>query len=304
MKRPSIISLGEVLWDVFPNTATFGGAPANFACHAAIQGGNVAMISAVGNDHRGREAIKVLTGFGLDVSLVRTVSDAPTGTVDVQLDEHDIPTYTIHEGSAWDKLSLGADLTSRIASADAIYFGTLGQRSLMSRDTIRKAAAIAAASGIVRILDVNLRPPFYDAAMIRDSVQLASILKLSDDELPEVRSACGVAPSEEPADMLSDLLEFADLDLAVMTRGAKGALLVTPDGTISHDGVPAVVTDTVGAGDSFAAAFLVSELQGASHQDSIRKACSIAAETCSHSGAVPSEQSTNAAAMRSNRAGR
>ena len=81
MKRPSIIALGEVLWDLFPDGEQFGGAPANFACHAAIQGADVTMVSAVGDDYHGREAVSILSGYGIDVSLMQTVPDAPTGTL-------------------------------------------------------------------------------------------------------------------------------------------------------------------------------------------------------------------------------
>lgn len=283
----SIISFGEVLWDLFPDGERFGGAPANFACHAAIQGADVTIVSAVGADRHGSEAVRILSQYGIDVSLIQTVSDDPTGTVGVTLDEKGKPTFSIHAGSAWDQLSWNEELASRITTANAVYFGTLGQRGEVSQHTIRRAINAAASAGVARVLDINLRPPLFDAELIRDSVQLASILKLSDDELREVTSACGMTITDEQDDMLRGLLEFGDLDMVVMTRGADGAVLVTADSIIEQKGIPATVIDTVGAGDAFTAAFLIGELQGEPHSNNLYTACEVAAAACSHSGAVP-----------------
>ncbi len=287
MKRPVIISLGEVLWDLFPQGARFGGAPANFACHAAALGGDVTMVSAVGTDQQGSEAIKILQSYGIRTDLTQTLSNAPTGTVGIELDANGKPTFTIHEGTAWDCLGWTPELETRIRAADAVYFGTLGQRSELARETICKALGVAADARIPRILDVNLRAPFYDEALIRVSVSQASILKLSDDELTDVCSACGITLTSPPATCLSELRIKFQLDLAVMTRGAEGATLVLPDGTIEQPGIPTTVRDTVGAGDSFTAAFLFGLLRSDPHKMILQNACKLAAEVCSHIGAVP-----------------
>ena len=126
MKRPTILSLGEVLWDLFPDGERFGGAPANFACHAAIQGADVTMLSAVGDDQNGHDAIGILSAYGVDVSLMQIIPDAPTGTVGVALDNNGKPTFVIHQGSAWDQLVWNDAMASRITTADAVSFGTLG----------------------------------------------------------------------------------------------------------------------------------------------------------------------------------
>ena len=287
MKRPTILSLGEVLWDLFPDGERFGGAPANFACHAAIQGADVTMLSAVGDDQNGHDAIGILSAYGVDVSLMQIIPDAPTGTVGVALDNNGKPTFVIHQGSAWDQLVWNDAMASRITTADAVSFGTLGQRDTVSRTTIRRTLRAAAAKGIPCILDINLRPPFFDAEMIRDSVQLASILKLSDDELVEVCSACSISETSRQDVMLQGLFEFGNLDIVVLTRGKDGAVLVTPDDTVTQNGISTNVNDTVGAGDSFTAAFLIGELRGESRKQNLRRSCEIAAATCAHSGAVP-----------------
>ena len=287
MERPTIISLGEVLWDLFPDGQRFGGAPANFACHAAVQGADVTMLSAVGDDQHGRDGTDILSAYGVDVSLMQVISETPTGTVGVEVDDDGKPTFVIHQGSAWDNLTWNDAIASRIATVDAIYFGTLGQRDVISRATIREAVETAALAGIPRVLDINLRPPFFDAEMIRDSIQLASILKLSDDELVEVCSACSISETDQPEGDLRGLLEFGNLDMVVLTRGKDGAVLVTPDDTVTQNGISANVIDTVGAGDSFTAAFLIGELRGESRKQNLRRSCEIAAATCAHSGAVP-----------------
>ena len=287
MKRPTILSLGEVLWDLFPDGERFGGAPANFACHAAVQGADVTMLSAVGDDQHGRDGIDILSAYGVDVSLMQVISETPTGTVGVEVDDDGKPTFVIHQGSAWDNLTWNDAIASRIATVDAIYFGTLGQRDPVSRATIREAVETAALAGIPRVLDINLRPPFFDAEMIRDSVQLASILKLSDDELVEVCSACSISETSRSNVMLQGLLEFGNLDIVVLTRGKDGAMLITPDDTVTQNGISANVIDTVGAGDSFTASFLIGELRGEPRKQNLRKSCEIAAATCTHAGAVP-----------------
>lgn len=286
--KQMVISLGEVLWDLFPDGEQFGGAPANFACHAAIAGAHVAMISAVGSDRHGREALDILRRHGIDVSLMQTVADAPTGTVGITLDPAGKPTFTIHEGSAWDRMVWNDQLDLHIRKAAAVYFGTLGQRAEASRSLIRRCLQLARDVGIPRILDINLRAPFFDATMIRESIALASILKLSDDELPAVCDSFGVGMDEAPETALRQLLDSQSLELVVMTRGEKGALLLAPDDVVDQPGIHTTVKDTVGAGDAFTATFLLGLLQGQPHADNLLTACTVAAKTCSHMGAVPS----------------
>jgi fructokinase len=218
---------------------------------------------------------------------MQRIADAPTGSVSVVLDSAGKPSFEIHAGSAWDRVQWTAELEARIPNVDAIYFGTLGQRSEMSRATIRQALSLAKGRRILRVLDVNLRKPFYNAELIRESVAWASVLKLSDDELPEVAAACGISTSQTAAETLQGLRERCGLDLVVITRGAEGALLVSTQGTIAQAGIPTTVVDTVGAGDSFTAAFVLGLLRGEPHRHILRQACETASAVCAHSGAVP-----------------
>ena len=287
MKPWSIISLGEVLWDLFPDEERFGGAPANFACHAAINGGRVTMVSAVGDDIHGQRAIKILQSYRIDVSLIQIVAGSRTGTVGVQVDANGKPTFTIHENSAWDQLAWTDELARRIQSAHAVCFGTLGQRSAISRNTIRRCMETAHAAGVIRILDINLRSPFFDDAMICESIPLASILKLSDEELPTVCRACDLSTEHSLSQLAQNLRSMFDLEMVVVTRGADGAMLVTRNEVLEQPGVPTIVKDTVGAGDAFTAAFVMGLLHQESHAQNLFQACTIAAKACSHAGAVP-----------------
>lgn len=286
-RPPWIISLGEVLWDLLPAGPSFGGAPANFACHAAALGARVSIVSAVGQDASGREARRTLTLLGTETTLLQDHPTLPTGTVAVTLDAVGKPVFTITEGAAWDAIAWSDDLAASIPMANAVYFGTLAQRAAMTRETIRRALAMAQAAGIPRVLDVNLRPPFFDDAMIRESIELCSILKLSDEELPVVAAACGIPVSASVEATLRVLRERHDLALIALTRGADGALVVSRDETIDQPGIATEVCDTVGAGDAFTAALVMGLLAGNSLAGSTLSACQTAAWVCSLTGAVP-----------------
>ena len=287
MKKPRIISFGEVLWDLFPDGGRFGGAPANFACHAALQGAEVTICTAVGDDSYGDDAIRILSEYDIDVSLVQTVATAPTGTASVNLDDEGKPSFLFQDNSAWDQLQWTDDIATKILSADAICFGTLGQRSEMARQTTQRALEVAGRAKIPRVVDINLRPPFFDAKIIRESIQLASILKMSDEEVETVCAVFEIDLRQGLEAALRCLMELGQLKMIVVTRGSEGALLLTTDEISVQAGIPTEVIDTVGAGDAFTAAFLIRELQGSARSQNLLESCIFAAEVCSDAGAVP-----------------
>ena len=287
MHAPKIISIGEVLWDLFPDGERFGGAPANFACHTAIGGGDVVMLSAVGDDIHGKRAVKVLEDYGVGTRLVQVAPGAETGTVGIELDRSGKPTFAINEKVAWDSICFSEETANQIQLADAVYFGTLAQRSDVSRQTIQRCIQVARDHGIPRVLDINLRAPFFDHQVIRSSIELASILKLSDDELAATTKALEIS-SGDTEQILRKVMQQFSLDLIVLTRGAQGAILVTPKGTVDQPGIPTNVRDTVGAGDAFISTFVLGMLAGDDHEDLLKKSCQAASAVCGISGAVPS----------------
>ena len=279
--------MGDGLWDLFPDGPRFGGATANYACHASRLGGDVSMVSGVGVDERGDALLDVYRKYGVSSDLVQVLQDYPTGVVHVELTENGLPTFTIGENAAWDHWEWNEEIERTVRNADALYFGTLGQRGQLARDGIRRAMEIAKATQIPRILVINLRAPFFDDLLIRKSITLCTVLKISDEELHRVCQACEIDLSQSDESVLSELRTKFELDLVVMTRGADGAMLIHPNGVVQQPGVPATVIDTVGAGDSFTASMTLGLLAGKGYPQILVDACKVAAGVCSHAGAVP-----------------
>ncbi len=281
-----VASVGEILWDVFPRGPRFGGAPANLACSLRGVSGEavcVSMVSAVGSDELGERAIAELESRGVGVEFVQR-SDRPTGTVDVSIDEHGVASYEFADDTAWDGLGWNDALETLAIKADAVCFGTLGQRSEPSRAAIQRFVALTPESTL-RFLDVNLRPPFDERSVVLKSLELANFLKLSDDELAKLSTWCSLDGTE--VERLRSLVDRFDLRGAALTRGSAGAVIVRGDEVSRHPGFAATVVDTVGAGDSFAATVVVGLLREWPLETVNRTACRVAAYVCSQEGATP-----------------
>jgi fructokinase len=285
MARPVVVGAGEALWDVFPDGDHFGGAPANVALHAAALGAEAWLVSALGRDARGDAALARLDAAGVERSTVTQLADHPTGMVRVSLDIAGHPVYEIAAESAWDYVPWSAAVQQAAEGADAIAFGSLAQRCPLSRATIRRAVATTRDSAW-RLFDVNLRQAYYDAGVLTTSLELANAVKLNEEELPVVVQLCGVRAAPA-ADQLRALCDRFGLKLAALTRGACGALLVTPDEACESAAPPTVVADTVGAGDAFTAALLIGVLAGRSLDEVSRRANAVASYVCSQPGATP-----------------
>lgn len=259
-----IVGLGEILWDVFPDGPRFGGAPANAACSVAELAGDAAkvfMVSGLGDDALGNDALAALHGHGVNTSHVQRNS-WPTGRVDVTLDAAGMASYQFADDSAWDHVAWCDALEALAAHCDAVCFGTLGQRGQTSRDTIRQFVATVktANAAALRVLDINLRPPYDDDAVILESLELANVLKLNDEELPRVCQLCGI--SAAPAEALTRLAQRYQLRAVALTRSADGALLRCGHMISDLPGKPVTVADTVGAGDAYTAAMILGLLNG------------------------------------------
>lgn len=285
--KKRIVAMGDGLWDLFPDGPRFGGATANYACHTSRLGGNVYMVSGVGEDERGEALLQIYRKHGVNIDLVQVSKNYPTGVVHVELTEKGLPTFTIGENAAWDNWVWNPSVEEKILDADAVYFGTLGQRGESAREGIRRALDIARANKNLRILDINLRSPFYDNILIRESIALCSVLKLSDDELERVSQACGLDLSSNSTSLLDNLRCQFGLHAVIMTKGAEGAVLVSANGVVEQPGVAVTVVDTVGAGDSFTASMTLGLLQGKEYDEILAVASEVAAGVCSHAGAVP-----------------
>ena len=272
LKEPHLVlGMGELLWDVLPEGARLGGAPANFAVMAGRLGSHAVLLSRIGRDDLGREALRRLEPLPVDTSYVETDPEHETGRVTVSIEEGQ-PSYVIHQPAAWDFLELSDEWVRLAERADAICFGSLAQRSLESRQTLQTLAA-QTSSKCVRVFDVNLRAPFYSGEVIQESLELATVMKMNDAEVPLVMGLLGL-PEAEPGGGELDgeflragaerlLSEFPTLHLVAVTRGGSGSLLVSRDEWHEHPGLPVKVADTIGAGDAFTAAMTHYLLRGA-----------------------------------------
>ena len=262
MPRATVIGIGEILWDVFPDGPRFGGAPANFACSIAELARDridVYMAGGVGADDLGRRAIEALQLHGVDTSCVAVV-DRPTGQVLVELDAVGQASSEFAADAGWDNVAWSDGLQQLAARADAVSFSTLGQRSEISRQTIQRFVRATPAK-CLRVLDINLRPPFWNEEIVMQSLRLANVLKLNDAELSVLAEMLGWSGADH--ELLQQLVDRFSLRLAAVTRGAAGALLLSKSGERSDlPGQPTVVVDTVGAGDSFTAALVIGLLSG------------------------------------------
>lgn len=282
---PVVVALGEVLWDLFPDGARFGGAPANFAHHAAALGAQVWLVTGLGNDDLGRDALQRLRDSGLHLEQVAVLNDYPSGRVHVDLNSKGEATYRFGENEAWDHLEWSDGLNDLAVKCDAVCFGTLGQRQADSRNVIERFVA-RTPDHCLRVLDLNLRPPFTETAVIDSSLSMANVLKLNDSELSFLSDHLSLSKSDEHG-RVEQIAERFALRAVALTQGERGALLYR-DGISCHvDAQPVEMADTVGAGDAFNAVIVMGLVSGADLQEIGRSACRVAEYVCSQRGATP-----------------
>ena len=261
-KNYTTVGLGELLWDLLPGGKQLGGAPANFAYMTSLLGDHAIVASRVGNDALGRSAGRRLERLGLRSSYLQIDSAHTTGTAKVHVDDHGQPTFEFAQHVAWDYFQWTSAWQSLADKTDAVCFGSLAQRSPSSRATIRSFLQ-SLPERAVRVLDVNLRQPFYSAETLSESAQLADIIKLNHDELPAVVNLLGF-PFHDEESAAQWLRHTFNSKLVCVTRGAKGSLLVGEYASDEHPGYPVTVADTVGCGDAFTAALVYHYLRRSS----------------------------------------
>ena len=278
-----IVGLGEALWDCLPDGRKLGGAPANFAYHASQFGNEAYAVSAVGNDDLGDETLAALDEKGLNYVMQRV--DYPTGRVQVKLDDAGIPTYDIQEGADWDNIPFDDRLKTLAGRCRAVCFGSLAQRSEVSRATIYKFLD-ATPRHCLRICDINLRQHFYSKEVIRESLRRCNILKINDEELVAIGRMFGY-PGLDFENKCWLILGKYHLNCLVLTCGVNGSYVFSK-GVMSYLTTPKVkVSDTVGAGDSFTGAFTSAILAGKSVHEAHELAVNVSAYVCTQNGAMP-----------------
>lgn len=280
-----VVGMGEALWDVLPEGKKIGGAPANFAYHVSQFGLPSCVVSAIGDDALGKGIIEHFTSKGLD-QLIAEVP-YPTGTVQVEIDQTGIPLYDIKENVAWDNIPYTEHLDALAKRTKAVCFGSLAQRNVVSRNTINHFLdTMPKDDDSLIVFDVNLRQGFYNKEILCKSMQNCNILKINDEELITVSRMFGY-PGIDLQDKCWILLGKYNLKILILTCGINGSYVFTP-GNVSFQPTPKVeVADTVGAGDSFTAAFIASILKGKSVTEAHTIAVKTSAYVCTQKGAMP-----------------
>lgn len=280
---PVVVGLGELLWDHTPEGRRWGGAPANFARHAAQLGAEAWIVSAVGDDAAGRDLIDETLAESVAVCVPHVVGH-PTGRVDVELGEGGEPTFRIAPGSAWDHLPWTEAMGLLAARTDAVCFGTLAQRHEQARSSVQRFLDAVPESAL-RIFDANLRAPYFDREVVSESLERSDVLKVNEHEWSKVVDWFGVRGDFPQAGR--ELCERFGLRFVVQTLGTQGSRMVGPTGEASTPAVDVEVADTVGAGDAFTATCCLGLLRAADTASLLLAAARVAAFVCTRPGGAP-----------------
>jgi fructokinase len=254
------------------------------ACHLRAAGVPVTLVSRVGADHLGEEVLRRAARYGVATDLIQVDPTLPTGFVRVTVDDAGNAEYEIVEPAAWDAIAPSDVLLRRAAEARAIVFGSLAQRSAVTRGTIERLWEAEA----LKVFDVNLRPPYDDREIVRQSLRRADVVKLNADELR--RLAAWFELHGSLREMAAALAESFDCLTVCVTRGRDGAALWREGRWTEHPGFEVEVRDTVGAGDAFLAVLLAGLLAGAEDRTLLQHANLIGAYVVTQFGAVPADQ--------------
>ena len=288
--RPAkrIVSLGEILWDRFEASRHLGGAPLNFAVHASQLGHAAWIVTRVGDDPEGREILGAIAQMGLGCDHVQVHPTKPTGRVNISVNLFGEPKFDILQDVAWDYIEATEAAHALVRSADVVCFGTLAQRSPVSRASIHALLETARSESrdILVLCDLNLRQQFYTTEIIRQSLNFARVLKLDEDEFCIVKGLMGRGGSEDRA-FARELMDMFGLLMIAVTRSARGCTLHTPDAEVRMPGFVVDVADTVGCGRAFTAAMVSKLLEGAPFAEVARYANLAGAYVATQPGATP-----------------
>ncbi len=258
--QKTIVSFGEILWDLLPDGARLGGAPFNFVYRANCLGERGLIVSRLGRDKLGEEAFRTVSTLGMETAFLQWDEKHPTGTVKVSFDKANNPDYVIIPGVAYDYIETTPQLLEAAATADCICFGTLAQRRPESRRTCRELLAVA--GNAVKLLDINLRKDCYSAATVTSSLEEADVLKLNEQEAFALKPLLGLTEDGLP-EIARELMEKYSPVTCVITLDERGALAVSAGGeTVYVPGYRVALVDSLGSGDAFTAGFIYKYLRG------------------------------------------
>lgn len=282
-----ILSIGEILFDIFPKYRRIGGAPFNFAFHLQSLGFETRFISRVGDDENGREILDFLNERDFNPQFIQIDSDHKTGEVQVTLDDDGNARFHIVEDVAYDHIACTDAVRTLMAEADLVYYGSLIQRS--PGGFAQVGEMLRSRGEKTRCLyDVNFRPGCYDEKIVRASLDPCTILKLNSDELPMIQEMLGVKGDRDTA--VRRLMDNYDLEMTALTMGGEGSRLYTrSDRYTAAPSENLSIVDTVGAGDGFTAILAAGCLAGWDGDRILRTATRFASAVCEIEGAIPDE---------------
>lgn len=284
MSAGEILCFGELLWDALPAGLFLGGAPFNVACHLSAAGTTVSMVSRVGDDRLGEEALRRAALFRVRTDLIQVDARLPTGFVRATVDERGEARYDIFAPAAWDAIEATGPLMARADAARCVVFGTLAQRHATSRATLERLWE----SPATMVFDVNLRPPHVDRDVVRRSLARADVVKVARAELARLAEWFGLPGTER--DAAAQLSARFQCPVVCVTRGAEGAALWRDGEWTEHPGFEVEVRDTVGAGDAFLSVLIAGLLAERDSASILQNANLIGAYVVTQFGAVPSDQ--------------
>lgn len=281
MKKLNVICFGEMLWDMLPTGKMAGGAPMNVAIHLKNFGHNASIISRVGTDDLGRELLEFIDKNGLDAQFIQQGQNHLTGVVKVNMDDKNNVSYKIVKPVAWDYILLEDEALNAVKNADCFVFGSLSARSEQTFDTLKKLLEVAP----IKVLDINLRPPYYDKETLEFLLTKTDILKLNHLELDEI--CAWFFESNSISEKLSKLSEMFNIKTICITLGEDGAMLFQEGEIYKSSGFEVEVADTIGSGDSFLACFIANFLNQENIEKTLQKSCAVGALVAQNHGATP-----------------
>jgi fructokinase len=280
-KHAPIFCFGEILWDCLPAGLFLGGAPVNVAYHLQQQGLPAVPVTAVGDDFLGKEICRRLERWKLTTRAVQEIPEWPTGVVTAELDDSGNASYSIVENVAWDHITPDESLVKEVAQADALIFGSLAQRSDTNRESLDRL--LANARHIMKVFDVNFRPPYDDHDRTLQLAQIADLVKLNHEE---AAALTGGSPEDFEAKARAFSEHCGEARICI-TAGEAGAGMLHAGDWSWEKGRSVDVADTVGAGDSFLATLVRGLLEDHSVEEILGEACRIAEWVATQRGAQP-----------------
>lgn len=278
----NMVCFGEVLFDIFPNKSTIGGAPLNVALRLASLDVNAKIITRIGNDFLGKELMQYVQKCEIDLDTIQIDKQLETGQVMVHLDAKGSATYTINYPAAWDKIEVNDLSLIAVQNSDAFVFGSLACRDTVPLSSLKKLLEVAS----FKVFDVNLRTPFYTFDVLKELMHKADFIKFNDDELFEICSMMQ-SPHTSLEQNISFIAEHTDTKQICVTKGSQGAVLYLEGLFYYNSGYKVEVVDTVGSGDSFLAGLLSELLSESNPQKALDFACALGAMVAQYQGASP-----------------